>query len=188
MKNLTSRLYLSNQTVFRLEEIALLWRDTDPVNLRSKINYYVKSGILKSPRRGIYTLTGKAADPFELATRIFIPSYISLETVLAKEGIIFQYYENISVISYQTRAIEIGSFKFVYHKISLNILSNPAGIDILPSYSIASKERAFLDTLYLSGKPYFDNLNRLDWNLCRRLLPVYNNQSLNLRFNKYAKS
>lgn len=188
MKNLTSRLYLSEKSIFRLEEISLLWQENNPDRLKSKINYYVKSGILKSLRRGVYALANKQYDPFEVAVRIYNPSYISLETVLNQEGIIFQHYNDISVVSYLTREIEIEDYKFSYHKINLNILTNPLGINTSGTYSIASKERAFLDTLYLSGQPYFDNLEILDWDLCRKILPIYNNKSLNKRFYQYAKS
>ena len=187
MKNITSSLYLSGQTVFTSDEIAILWQETNPKNLKGKINYYVNSGILKSLRRGIYALSGKPYDSLELATRIFIPSYVGLETVLAKEGVIFQHYDSIFVLTYQTRDLEVSGNKLAFRKVNSVILSNPLGIIVHPFYSIATKERAFLDLLYLSGQPYFDNLEPLDWDFCRQILPIYNNKALIARFETYVK-
>ena len=48
----------------------------------------------------------------------------------------------------------------------------------------ATVERAFLDTLYLNGDFYFDNLNPLDRSFVYRLLPIYNSKALTARVNK----
>lgn len=188
MKNPTSKLHLSNQGVFTSKEIALLWQEPNPNNLKNKINYYVKSGVLHSLRRGIYSLTGKNYLPYELANRIYSPSYVSLETVLALEGIIFQHDTRIFSVTYQSRETIVESNTYIYRKISNDILTNPLGLKNIGSYWIATKERAFLDSLYLNGRPYFDHLDSMDWDLCRQMLPIYHNMSLNKRFETYVKS
>jgi hypothetical protein len=187
MKSLTSILHLADQTVFTSKEIALLWRESNPDNLKNKINYYVKSGVLKSLRRGIYTLMDKTYPVFEVANRIYSPSYVSLETVLAMEGIIFQYDSSVYSISYQTREQIVENQKYCYRKINTEILTNPMGLNNMGSYWIATTERAFLDSLYLNGQPHFDHLDNIDWRKCREILPIYHNQSLNKRFETYAK-
>ena len=116
MKNLTYSLLSSKQTVFTAPEIAIILRETNMDLVKSKIHYYVKSGELISPRRGIYAKE-KDYSNYELAARIYSPSYISLETVLLKEGVIFQHQENITLISYQTRTVEIGRKKFAFRKV-----------------------------------------------------------------------
>ena len=187
MKSLTSRLHLSNQTVFTSKEIALLWSESNPNNLKNKINYYVKSGVLRSLRRGLYALVGKDYLPFEVANRIFSPSYISLHTVLAAEGVVFQYDSRIYSLTYQTRDLTIDNQGYIFRKISDDILSNPNGLINKETYWMATKERAFLDSLYLNGEMYFDHLNNINWDTCGKLLPVYHNQALNKRFEKYAQ-
>jgi len=186
MKSLTSRLYLSNQTVFTTQEIALFWQESHADNLKSKINYYCTSGVLKRLRRGLYALAEKPYDRHEVANRIFIPSYISLETVLAAEGLIFQYDTTIYSISYQTRQVTIDNQTYNYRRVASDILTNPMGLIHNGATTIASKERAFLDLLYLSGAPHIDRTNGLDWNICRNLLPMYHNTALNKRFAQYA--
>lgn len=187
MKNLTSSLYLADQTVFTTAEIGLVWQESNPENLKSKINYYCKTGLLTRVRRGIFTLFGREYRPLELANRIFVPSYISLETVLTKAGVIFQYDSRIYSVSYQTREVEVGKEKYIYRCVSPSILTNPIGIENVGNYTVASKERAFLDSLYLNGKQYFDHLDKMDWDLCRQILPIYQNLRLEKLFETYAK-
>ena len=76
----------SKRTVFSFKELALLWRTSDPNTIMSRVNYYVKKKYLYHIRRGIYA-KNKRYNRFEVATKIFIPSYISFETVLAEAGI-----------------------------------------------------------------------------------------------------
>jgi len=52
------------------------------------------------------------------------------------------------------------------------ILVNPQGVEIRDEYSIASRERAFMDTIYLNTEYHFDNLSPIDWDKCREILPI----------------
>lgn len=155
--------------------------------VKSRINYYVKRGELMALRRGIYAKTSDY-DRFELATKIFTPSYISLETVLQKEGVIFQDYKSIFVVSYQTRQIEIDGQSLVFKKIKDEVLVNPLGLRKEVGYFIASKERAFLDALYLYKDCYFDNLNVIDWEIIRKILPIYKSKAMAKRIKTYAQN
>jgi len=170
------KLYKSKDTIFTIQEIALLFRETKRENLKARINYYVKNGVLRNLRKGIYSKPDY--DPLELATKIYTPSYISLETVLAKEGIIFQYYKDIFVVSYLTRTIEVDKLKIQYKKIKNVTLLNSKEIIQKENYAIATKERAFLDTLYLYNDYYFDNVGTLDKRKVLLLLPIYQSKRL----------
>jgi len=128
-------------------------------------------------RRGLYAKS-KQYDKLELATRIFTPSYVSFETVLAQEGLIFQYQTHITVVSYLTRMISIDNQVYSYKKIKNTVLMNSLGIENLNETSEAIKERAFLDTLYTNLDFYFDNVRSLDWNKVFSLLPIYDNKRM----------
>ena len=78
--------YKDKRTVFRLNDIALLVGESSFQSINKKLNYYVHTGKLKNPRRGIYTKP--EYNPEELACNIYTPSYISLEYVLQKYGIL----------------------------------------------------------------------------------------------------
>lgn len=167
----------STKTVLTLKDIALLWQDSDTNAARVRLNYYVRNGDLYRIRRGLYS-KGKEYNKLELATRIFTPSYVSFETVLVKEGLVFQYHNSITIASYLTRDITIEGQIYSYKKIKDTILTNTLGIEIANETSIAGKERAFLDTLYANTDYHFDNLRSLDWDKIYAILPIYNNKRM----------
>lgn len=181
-----STILKSSKTVFTLKDIVLLWQEENIDAVRKRLNYYTKNGELYRIRRGIYAKS-KNYNAIEAATRIFIPAYVSFETVLAKEGLIFQYQTNITVASYLTRMIKVDKQIFVYKKIKDNILTNSIGIIQDAHLSIATKERAFLDTLYNNTDYYFDNLRSLNWDMIFSILPIYQNMRLSKKVNQLYK-
>jgi hypothetical protein len=186
-KNYILRILRSDNTVFTFKDIALIWGETNTDLAKKRIYRYVKAGKLYAIRRGIYA-KDKNYDRFELATKIFTPSYISMETVLAKEGVIFQHHSQIFAASYLTRGIVADGQKYVFRKIKDSVLVNPLGIERKGNYSIATKERAFLDMLYLSKEYHFDNLTLIDWDKCFEMLAMYDNKTMAKRLNSYYKN
>lgn len=182
-KSFIEEIFKRKDTVFSAKEIALILGETNKNLLKSKINYYIKKGVLKRIRRGIYVKTD--FDIFELATKIYSPSYISLETVLEKEGVIFQHYKTVFVVSYLSRKLKAGELEIQYRKIKNDILLNPLGIKKENSYAIATKERAFLDALYLYKNYYFDNLDILDKNEVYKIAQIYKSRSLIKKLKNY---
>lgn len=177
----------SPKTVFSTKDAALLWKDSKERNVAIRLSKYVKTGKLIRIRRGIYA-KDKNYDRFELANCIYTPSYISFETVLTRNGINFQFYDNIFVASYLTRDIEAGDQKISFIRMKDYVLSNTSGIDHSNNISMASKERAFLDRIYVSKNYYFDNLNPLDWNKVFDILPIYNNKKMEKRVKQYFEN
>jgi hypothetical protein len=59
-----------------------------------------------------------------------------------------------------------------------DILSNPAGINHSEGYSVATKERAFLDRVCVSKDYHFDHLDVLDWDKVFEILPMYRNKQM----------
>lgn len=176
-KNIILSLYKDDRTVFRLIDVAMLVGKTDIQALSKKLNYYVGKGQLQNPRKGIYTKPGYNHE--ELACRLYSPSYISLEYVLQKAGVIFQFDTQITVVSYLSRSIEVETRSYRFRKIKGELLVNTTGLTLLPNHvNIAGHERAFLDMLYLSPHFYFDNLNPLDKTLLIKLLPIYQSKAL----------
>jgi hypothetical protein len=180
-------IYKDSRTVFRLKDIAILADEGSFQSLNKKLNYYVQTGKLENPRKGIYAKPDYNRE--ELACTIFTPSYISLEYVLLKAGIIFQYDSRLTSVSYLSRNIEVGNQQFVFRKIKGSALVNTLGIIRQTNFiNIASPERAFLDLLYLEKDYYFDNLNPLKKDLIRKLLPVYQSKVLSQTVTKLIKN
>lgn len=176
-ENLILSLYKLKQTVFSAKEIALIWQENNPANIKAYLKYYVDKGDLVRLRRGIYAKN--KYDIYEAVSKIYAPSYISFETVLRNEGLIFQHYETIFAASYLTREIKlVNGQKINYRKLKNSALLNPEGVIKKESYSIASKERAFLDMIYLFDNYFFDNLNGIDWKKCFELVNIYESKKI----------
>lgn len=167
----------SGKTVLTLKDVALLWQDQDTDAARVRLNYYVNNGDLFRIRRGLYAKSN-SYEKLELATRIITPAYVSFETVLAKEGLIFQYQTQITIASYLTREMEIDGQVYCFKKIKNAVLTNSEGIVHANETSIANKERAFLDTLYINNDFHFDNPRSLDWEKVFAMLPMYGNKRM----------
>ena len=118
----------TDKTVFTCKELMLFVGETSLQQLKRRINYYTTTGEFYHIRRGIY---GKDQNynRYELATKIYTPSYISFETVLVKAGVIFQYYSQIFVASYLSREIVCDKQTYVYKRIKPVIITNHLGIE-----------------------------------------------------------
>lgn len=180
-------IYKNTRTVFRLNDIAMIAGESNFQSLNKKLNYYVHKGKLNNPRKGIYTKPGYNHE--ELANCIYTPTYISLEYVLQKAGVIFQYDKRITSVSYLSRNIIIDEEPYSFRKLKGELLVNTAGIIRQNNYiNIATTERAFLDTLYLEKDFYFDNLNPLNKELIFALLPIYQSKLLSQRVTKLLQN
>ena len=182
-KDFIKEIYKDKRTLFTFKEIAMLVNETDASRLRQRINYYVKTNAIINIRRGIYAKEDYNAE--ELACKIYTPAYLSLEYVLQKAGVIFQYSEKLTAISYLSRTIVADKYNVSYQKIKNDILVNPAGIIRQDNnINIASTERALLDTLYLNKEYYFDVITGIDKRKIIELLTVYRSKNLQIRAEK----
>lgn len=177
----------SKKTIFSTKDVALLWGVESIGAVKVRLSYYVKKGKLIRLRRGLYA-KDSSYDKYELAVNIMRPSYVSFETVLGASGVTFQYYGQIFVASYIKRDIICDKQKYSFRRIKKKTLINPLGIDQSGEYSIATKERAFLDTIYRSKNYYFDNVSSLDWNKVFDILPIYEDKAMEKKVKKYYKS
>ena len=187
MDNLVAKLYQSSKTILTTKDLALVWEETNPVNLKNKIAYYAKQGVLRRLTRGVFAKE-QQYDLKELATSIYSPSYISFETVLREAGIIFQHYDTLFVAAPWSFTKSIDGHTLTFRKLKNDVLFSPAGIKHEGNYSIATPERALLDMLYLFPNYYFDNLSSLNWDVCFELVAIYHNQQLIKRLKKYHKT
>jgi hypothetical protein len=175
-KNFIAEIYRSKQSAFSLRDLSVLIGEKNYDNLKRVVNYYTKKGIISNVRRGFYVK--EEFDPFELAVKIFPPAYIGFETVLLKEGVIFQYDTTITVASHLSREIEIGGYVLRFRKLKDTVLTSPEGLVFGDRYTIAEKERAFLDILYLNRDFYVDYFETLDKKKVLEIVEIYENLSL----------
>jgi len=91
---------------------------------------------------------------------------------------IFQYQNDVFLAYQKSDTKKVLDFEIRLKHLKREILLNPSGIFHTGTCSIASPERAFLDTLYLYGAIHFDNLSMLDVDKIQELLPMYKNKKL----------
>ena len=166
--------------------------------LKQRIYYNIKTWKIIQLRKWIYVFAEKineltTQDYFMIANSIYSPSYISFETVLQKEWIIFQDYNTIFVASRYSKTIEIKKIRLKINFIRLpdSLLLNNYGLKSENGYTIASPERALCDILYKNHSYPIDNLNNLDIDMLKWLADIYyfikkkvNNRILNLLKNQ----
>jgi hypothetical protein len=179
-------IYQLPQTVFTVNELAIIFPHIKPQNLGQRLRYFSKTNGLVKLRRGLYAKTDYSR--LELANKLFSPSYVSLATVLEREGVIFQHDSAIHMVSYLSRKVTINGQQIVYHKFKQRILVNQAGLVEENGVWIASIERAMLDVLYLFGDTYFDNLKMVNWEKLQKLASIYESQSLVSRLKNQRKT
>jgi hypothetical protein len=170
----------SSRTVFTTQWLSLQNADRSRESFSRSLRYYARIGALRSPRQGIYVKPDYNEQ--EMACALLKPSYISMEYVLARAGVTFQFSDEITCISYQTRTIVVDNKSYVFRKINPMVWTNMLGIEQRDNIAIATPERAFLDMVYLSaGQCYFDNLRPLNPELVRQILPLYDSPVLTQR-------
>lgn len=154
------KIYKSEQSVFDMKDLSIILAEENYNNLKAKINYYVKKWYINRIRRWIFVKD--EFDVKELACKIYSPSYISFETILQEQSVIFQYDATIYLASYLNRLIEIEYkgkiIKIQYRKIKDELLYNQDWIIKKVNYTEANTERAIKDMQYLKPNFYFDNL------------------------------
>jgi hypothetical protein len=186
MLNSIVKLLKRKKTVFSVSDLAILWNIKNKNSLKSKIYYLVKNGSIIRLYHGIFALDNKY-NKNELAGKLKSPSYVSLKTTLRDEGCIFQYSDEISSVSNNNKEYVIDNVKYTYRKMKDSVLFNTKGVDCHYNYSVATKERAFLDMIYFNKDYYFDNLEGINWEKCEEIVKIYNNKTLIKRLNNYKK-
>ncbi len=161
-----------------------MWDETRRPNLYQKLRLYSRSGSIYQIKKGFYA-KDQDYQREEFANKLYKPSYVSLNTVLAREGVIFQYDSRIYSASYLSRELNIDSQGYIYKRIKEEILLNPKGLINTGTYWLASKERAFLDALYLYKNFCFDNLSSINWDYCFELVSIYGSKALEKRLKEY---
>jgi predicted transcriptional regulator of viral defense system len=181
MSNITQKLLKltsSGKTVLTTADLAIIWGMENKNILRVTIARAIKNGYLESIRRSVYKLKDKEIDIFELTGKLKKNSYISFETVLAKSGVIFQWYDEIISASDRNSAVKNRYGKFLYRKLPEDVLLDNKGLVNKGNYFIATRERALCDKVYKDGISYFDSLDGIDAEKAIEISKIYRNKRL----------
>ncbi|MEK7495662.1 MAG: type IV toxin-antitoxin system AbiEi family antitoxin domain-containing protein [Patescibacteria group bacterium] len=153
------------EKLFHTGDLALLWGITNKNTLYTTIKRYVQKGILIPIHKGFYsTIPIDQIDPFKLAIGYLHRfTYVSCETVLIREGIIFQKENYLTLVSSVSKKFIIADHSYFVRQLKDNYLYYDRGIDNVNGVMTANVERAVADLLYFNPKYYFDNKKKINW-------------------------
>lgn len=89
-KDLILEVFSDKRILFTLNDVAMLIGEKDFKKTNERLNYYIRKGKLLRPRKGIYTK--QSYNPEELVCSLYTPSYVSLEYMLQKVGVVLLNY------------------------------------------------------------------------------------------------
>jgi len=153
-----------DRKLFHTRDLALLWGIRNDNSLYTIIKRYVKKGILIKIHKGFYaTISLGKLDPLDLAfSSVHRYAYLSTESVLTSEGIIFQQSSQITLVSSFSKRFRIKEIEISVRQLRDDFLFNDTGIREEDGIKKATKERAVADLLYFNPRHFFDTQN-IDW-------------------------
>jgi predicted transcriptional regulator of viral defense system len=154
-----------SRKLYHTQDLAVLWGIDNANTLYTNIKRYVKRGLLNKIHKGFYsTVSLNAVDPVCLGiVGLHRYGYVSTESILAKEGLIFQDVRYITLVSDVSERFEIAGHKFLARRMKDDYLYNEVGIIVKENVRIASVERAVADMLYFNPNYHFDAKSSIDW-------------------------
>ncbi len=156
----------SEKRIFKTSDLALIWDISNRNSLLKTIERYIDRGIFFRIYKGLYsTLPLDSLQDYEIGCAIGGPfSYISAETILSKNGIMFQDVKKITLFGKKQKEIEINNKIYLCRYLNDKFLLNRIGIVDENGYAYATSERALADIRYINSKFFVDNEISIDQN------------------------
>lgn len=146
----------SGKTAFTLGDIQSFWGEKDRRKVVITARRMVKSKILLKLGKGYYALSNDY-NRFELANIIISPSYISLHSALLFWGVAFQKEDTLYSIALLHYEKNLDGTIYKYHAMKKELFFDVRGIILKDNISIATPERAILDSFYFGFLVNLDN-------------------------------
>jgi predicted transcriptional regulator of viral defense system len=153
-----------NQPIFTISDVVFGFA----MNKRSASVFLfnnVKKGAIIRLKAGLFSLPHHMPHEFVIANRLYMPSYISLDTALSFHGLIPEtVYRITSITSKATKEFEVGHLIYSYNKIKREAFYGYELYNLEKGrVYIAKPEKAIADFLYFVylGKRVYND--RLDW-------------------------
>ncbi|MDR1197301.1 MAG: hypothetical protein LBL08_03475 [Candidatus Nomurabacteria bacterium] len=174
MQNKMKLLLKSGHNVFNMDDLGLVWGQNKRSDTVQSARDYARKGELIRLRRGLYVVDQQNIQIEEVAGRAFTPSYITGETVLAMQGLIFPATTEVYCAALKTKRIAINGYEIIYHMLKPEVFYNPIGIENRDNFAVASLERAIADLIYIyDGKYDFERLHDVDWGKLTKIGKIY---------------
>ena len=198
MKYLELKNELKNFPIFSLNEIKII----EPNFYRARLNEWQDKGYIKKVIRGYYIFSDFQLSEeilFKIANRIYLPSYMSLESALSYYHLIPESIYGITSISTQkTYHFNTSIGEFIFRSIKPALFFGYYLMNYKEQYlKMAEIEKAFLDYFYLhpdlETEPDFDGLRinremffeQIDEKKLMNYLVKFNQKKLARRINAF---
>lgn len=139
--------------VFSFSDLIKYFSEEADSPLKTQLHRFIKKKLVFQIKRGIYCFDPKKIDQFELASFLYQPSYISLESALHYYGMIPDIPQTVTSISpVTTKKIRTKFGNYFYAKIKQDLFfgyENVLSSTFATHYQIAKKEKALLDFIYI---------------------------------------
>jgi predicted transcriptional regulator of viral defense system len=165
------------RVVFDTTDLALVWGYADRGKVSQLAKYYTNEGKLFRLKNGLYS-TQAQPNIYAIAQKTLSPSYISFYTALREHGVVFQWHDRVYSAALSRRVVVAAGQTFDFKQLKPDIFFNALGIDQREGYSIASRERAICDTLYLDPEVYFDNVADVNVGVLKKIAALYHKPSM----------
>lgn len=152
------------KNIFTSSDLAVLWEIENKNTLLKTLSRYESKGYLHRIYKGLYSVKPlENLHPYELGCAIAGPSgYVSAETILAKEGLIFQELNSITLYGARAKQLEVAGNLYLVRYLNPIFLLNRLGITYINNYYLATTLRAVADILYTSPNYYIDRNEAID--------------------------
>lgn len=139
--------------IFTFLDVTKFFFEESNHNIRIQLFRFAKKGLIKQIKKGLYCFEENLIDELDLASFLYKPSYISLETALNNYGMIPDIPQIVTSVSLTTsKTIKTQFGRYSYTKIKPSLFFGFTKIESPNSrtfYSLASREKALLDFFYL---------------------------------------
>lgn len=162
----------SKKTVFTLGDFQSLWGEEDRRNVMMTARRMVKRELLLKLGKGYYAFN-KDYNRYELANTIISPSYVSLHSALLFWGVAFQREETVYSAALFNYEKELDGTLYSYHAMKKELFFDTRGVIVKDYVSIASSERAILDSFYFGLLVNLDNQEAISRNELLSLSLLY---------------
>jgi len=148
-----------DRKLFHTQDLALIWGIVNKNTLYTTIKRYLDRGILIPIHKGFYsTIPVNRIDPWLLGiSYLHRYAYVSCETILIKEGVIFQSGNYITLVSDVSLKFKVAGFSYLVRKMQDRYLYDDSGIKNVNGVFVADRDRAVKDMLYFNPSYHFDN-------------------------------
>lgn len=152
--------------LFSLLDVLKIFPEEKEDLIKIQLSRFAKKNLLMQIKRGLYCFESSEIDEFELANKLYQPSYISLETALNYYGMIPDIPQSLTSVTLTTTKTIKNQFGiFTYTKISAKLFFGFKTIKSAKSqayFNIAGKEKSLLDFLYVRRVASLEEM-RLNW-------------------------